>query len=277
MTSTDQAFIKAYRQQGDVLVAAPGYAASNPAASPPRAMNQAPATRTATPMNRQIQSVAVATEGPPAVEDQFRPAFQVDHLAWAGGCTRLSLAAGLQLDRLADALVAAAERDLKVIGLINCRRNEGCTTMLLCAARRLAERGHRVVAVDADFDSPALAQRLGLLPEAGWEEVLSGRLPLEEVAIESLQDRLTIVPLIDGLSATGDPSFTFAALRRHHDLVLVDLGCFDESAADIAAGALDGLVIVHDVRSTSPAELARLRDHLADRHIVEIGVAENFV
>ena len=150
--------------------------------------------------------------------------------------------------------------------------------MLLCAARRLAARGLKVVMVDADFDHPKLARRLGLLPEAGWEEVLAGGLPLAEVLIESLEDRVALLPLPGPLSTESglpDPAASLDLLRRHYDLVLVDLGEVGAEAA--ARNWIDAVVLVHDVRSTPRAELVRATRRLQAAGQVELGVAENFV
>ena len=62
-------------------------------------------------------------------------------------------------DRLADALVAINARGQKVLALGGWYRGEGATTLLLCAARRLVERGIRPVLVDADVRRPRLAKR----------------------------------------------------------------------------------------------------------------------
>jgi Mrp family chromosome partitioning ATPase len=212
--------------------------------------------------------------------EAFRPAFQVEQFAWSAGATRLSRAAGIQLDRLADGLAAGLSDGRRVAALAGCRRGEGCTTLLLCAARRLAERGMRLIMVDADFDSPALARRLGLLPETGWEDVLAGHLPVGEAVIESHGDGLAVLPLRGPLAAdarTLPTGQTFATLRRHYDLVLVDLGQLDAVAQTIARQGVEAVALVRNVHLTPPEEAATMGSHLAAAGIWEAGVAENFV
>ena len=102
--------------------------------------------------------------------------------------------------------------------------------MLLCAARRLAARGKKIVIVDADLSDPQLAKRLGLLPQLGWEDVAAGRQPVEEVLIESATDNIAVLPLCTPLDISG---ISYAAkrlmaeclntLRNNYDLVLMDL------------------------------------------------------
>lgn len=219
----------------------------------------------------------------------FQPSFQVDSFAWPSGCTRLGMLAPDQVDRLADALTRGLDRGQQVVAISGCGRGDGCTTLLLCVARRLAERGLRIAMVDADVDNPLLARRLGLLPEAGWEELLAGRLPLEEVMIESIQDQLALLPLCGSLPGENCPSEDVSrlaqnlnVLREHYDLVLVDWGRFDDAhrgdrpVAEAVLQWVDAVVLVHNVRSTEQSDLDRTRQRLGAAGLVEAGIAENF-
>ena len=88
----------------------------------------------------------------------FQPSFQVDSFAWPSGCTRLTMMAADQVDRMADALTRRLEQGQQVVALGGSQRGDGCTTLLLSVARRLAERGLNVAIVDADFENPLLAR-----------------------------------------------------------------------------------------------------------------------
>jgi Mrp family chromosome partitioning ATPase len=217
-------------------------------------------------------------------EGTFQPSFQVDSFAWPSGCARLRMAAPDEIDQLAGALEDERDAGRQVVAMSGCRRGDGCTTLLLCVARRLAERGLRVAMIDADFDNPLLARRLGLLPEAGWEEVFAARVPVAEVTIESVQDRLAVLPLCGSLpcracpgSEPTDPASALDSLRQHYDLVLVDLGQFGESPARAVIDWIDAAVLVHNVRVASREELDRTRRRMRAAGLVEAGVAENFV
>jgi Mrp family chromosome partitioning ATPase len=301
----DRAFIKAFDRQTEPSMApalnnetpawpaGQSYAASPgddpPAApdlsiaSPPGYGGRAATAQEAVVADRPAQAEEPANEAAAVIlplGEVFRPAFQVEQFAWSAGATRLGRAAGIQLDRLADGLAGGLADGRRVAALAGCRRGEGCTTLLLCAARRLAERGMKVMMVDADFDTPALGRRLGLLPETGWEDVLAGHLPVGEAVIESHADGLAVLPLRGPLAAnvnalpTGQ---TFATLRKHYDLVLVDLGQLDSAAEAVAKQGIDAVTLVRNVRLTPPEEAAGMGSRLAAAGIWEAGVAENFV
>ena len=84
--------------------------------------------------------------------------------------------AARQMGELADALADAAS-DHKVLAVGGCRAGDGATTMLLCAARLLAQRGFRVLLADAAFDDPQLARRLGMRPRRAGKRCWQGGCP----------------------------------------------------------------------------------------------------
>ncbi len=167
--------------------------------------------------------------------------------------------------------------------------------MLLCAARLLAQRGFRVLLADAAFDDPQLARRLGMAPQAGWEEVLAGRLPLEEVIIDSTADRLAVLPAVkpsagdggDNSAGSGAGLETGLAasldvLKQHYDFILVDAGPLqDRCAAGLPAlgsgSGLDAAIVIHNLRTTSAERLAEVQAGLSAAGVVQIGVIQNFV
>lgn len=230
----------------------------------------------------------------------FLPQLQVDRYFWPAAVIRLCQAAEGPLDAVIDIVAFEAAQGKNVVGVAHCRSGDGATTLLLCLARRLADHGVKVAMVDADRQSPRLARRLGVLAEAGWDDVGSRGLPLAEVAIESLHDRLVLVPRQETVPASlaGDaqqarpggtaagqaqevsPTAVVRELRRHYDVVLVDLGhCAKDAAMLAAAGQrpwLDRVILVRHERRPRPAEFAA-----AVRQIQSLGIAlavvDNFV
>ncbi len=220
----------------------------------------------------------------------LRPAWQMEQFSWPKMCRRLFAQAETELDRLADALLAAAERGQKVLAVAGWHYGEGATTLTLCAARRLAQRGIRPVLVDADLERPRLARRLGVQPQAGWNQSPPlWATALAELIVTATADNLALAPACEpseGGRSNGDRSSLtdfLQSLRPHYDLVLVDLGPLEDlgvgygSAGRDALGGLDGLVLVRDQRLTTQQQLEEIQAQLTSARIAVAGIIENFV
>ena len=133
----------------------------------------------------------------------LKPTFQVDRFAWPKPCDTLLEVADATLGQLAEALMAESRGGRKAWYLTSTRRAEGRTTLAICVARYLAQRGVPVALVDADFQNPQLARRLGVLPQVGWESVLDGSAPLGDAMIHATGAGVTLLPL---LSTCIDPA-----------------------------------------------------------------------
>jgi Mrp family chromosome partitioning ATPase len=231
------------------------------------------------------------TEDHRQLPSEFKPAWQVERFTWPRVCRRLIGRAADELDRLADALQMANSRGQKVMAVGGCRQGEGATTLLLCAARRLAERGIKAVLVDADRQRPRLAKRLGVQPQLGWNEVAvdeSGT--LNQAIVEASSNNLAIAPL-DEASVRHDLTARdwsrFAAcietLREHYEMVLVDPGpledleSIDDALAATPGGRIDAVLLVRNRRITSEEDLTRIEERLAAAEIAVTGLIENFV
>ena len=220
----------------------------------------------------------------------FQPAWQVDHFTWPRVCRRLMARAAEELDRLADALSAANVQGQRVLGMAGYRRGEGATTLLLCAARRLAERGIKLALIDADLTRPRLAKRLGVQPQFGWDEVAANEeASLARAIVEAAANNLALLPLREPSEEAGrcdrDPSRLARCveiLRSRYDMVLVNMGPLEESGriggiADwTAAGTIDAVVLAHDQRITTEDELFKVEGQLAVAGIAAVGIVENF-
>lgn len=285
--------------------AAPSEAPTPPAAKPVAEAAPAPAP-VVTPPAPSLAPQPVVALAPPAptaarplssfstpaiVEPEFKPLLEVDHYTWPSICDSLeTLLAGASEDfsTVAESLRERVASGEKVIALAGCGLNAGCTTVLLCLARRLAVKGVKTVVVDADFSRPELARRLGVAAQAGWDDVLRGDLPLEEVVISSSLDQLAVAPWKQK-SASGKvvanrlrAATTFGILRDAYDLVLIDAGCIsnEEHAADFMqsceAAKLNGVYLVFDGREGAIEEASRMHDQLTAAGIPVYGAIENF-
>ncbi len=281
---------KSLNEPGDSLET---IAAKSPPTEPPAETLAQPLTQPqAEPLADPAATTATAT---PTATPAWRPMLEVDHFVWPRICQQLHTVAVRQMEELADALLAAAGTDRKVLAVGGIRSGDGATTMLLCAGRLLAGRGFRVLLADAAFAYPQLARQLAVAPQAGWEAVLAGRLPLEDVIIESTADRLAVLPTVPppsgdrGRNAAGDLAGKEAALAasldvlaQHYDFVLVDVGPLEGRAAAglpaLGSGSgLEAAVVVHNPRTASAQRLAEVQSSLAAAGVTQIGVIQNFV
>ncbi len=221
------------------------------------------------------------TDGPEA--GRFRPLLQVDRLAASPVGQRLQQRAADEMDCLAAALLALAGEDRKVVGFASDHAGQGTTTLLSSAALRLAERGVPLALIDANLAGPRLATELGLLPEYGWEKVLAGTVPVEELVVESVEQSMGVMPLCRQIDAAemADDAAAFrnavATLRAHYGLVLVDLGVPCGAAIGRMFRALDTVLLVRDMRSTHPERLFELHRTLGRAEVHVAGIIESFV
>ncbi len=273
------------------LSASPVETLARPAASP--ASTAAP--QIATPQ------IAAAEHAPATIEARlscgprglagterkpFEPRLRIDAISWPRPSRRLRQVAGQQIKRLAEAVRRAAVSGGKVIGLVASSHGEGCTTVLLAVAMRLAELGQKTLLLDADIARPTLADQVALANQSGWRDVAVGAVPLEEVVTQSDCESVAILPYCGPASPADGPEPTRQAIaallgriRIHYDVVLVDLG------GSLAGGALvenlaehiDSVLAVQNVQTSSPDRLAAFRKRLRRIGLQETGVIENFV
>lgn len=230
----------------------------------------------------------------------FLPQLQVDRYFWPAAVIRLCQVAEGPLDAVIDMVAFEAAQGRNVVGVGHCRSGDGATTLLLCLARRLADHGVKVAIVDADWRSPCLARRLGVLAEAGWDDAWSRGVPLVELVIESAHDRLALVPRQEarGLSPDGKGKLASASrapggqaetvslqavvaeLRPHYDVVLVDLGHCGKNVPMLAAAGqrawIDRVILVRNQRRPRPAEFAQAVRQLRSLGI-DVAVVDNFI
>ncbi|MFV2070240.1 MAG: hypothetical protein ACC645_25000 [Pirellulales bacterium] len=224
-----------------------------------------------------------------SVDEAFRPAASVEGFAWPDTCCRL-------VGQMADDWDGAVSRLLdhgrdgtgQVVGIAGCRRGAGCTTVLLCLARRLAELGVSVAMVDADLGQPTLAQRLGVVVKTGWGDVLRDGLPLCDAMVQSTTDRAALLPARRPMPVAEQgvrslpASIGLRVLRSHYRLVLVDMGpLLDVPREQLALGlveraGIDTVLLVHDMRQPHAVDRLQATSRLRQAGTTVIGITETF-
>ena len=273
-------------------------AAPAPIVAPAALESPLPGSQTPVADNRVAATSAVTEIPAPTVEqalvdadlpeyDGFRPLLQVERLSWPEIVGRLAQEAGDALSHFTDELRHGVLGGCKVIALTGCRRGDGVTTLVLCLAHCLVERGLRVAVLDGDFEHPRLGRRLGLLPEAGWQQAIFGQMSLAEVTIESVEDRLMVLPWASPSASDRHkvplpcrPVETLGELRESYDVILVDAGSSGQDSSSLLGsvseqGWADAVVLIHHVRSVAQAEYLETCCRLQAGH-EKIVVVENF-
>lgn len=207
-------------------------------------------------------------------EPSFRPLLEVDAFRWPTVCYELWKEYAPLFAPVVEQLVAAGEAGRSMIGFYGTRQGIGCTTMQLCLAKLLADTGKKVAIVDGDFSMAQLAQQLGLGVETGWEDVLSGSLPLAECVVQSVEDRIALLPLVqpnhsaDDLLSNIHASVSAGMLRYQFDLVLFDLGTAGSGPQALAAQAigaqcrLDACLAIAEAGQTNLAPIQKIAETL---------------
>ena len=167
-------------------------------------------------------------------------------------------------------------RDVKKIVVTSCAAGEGKSFLTMHIVQNLAQRGNRVVLVDADLRRSLLVRSYGLETTGEWHGLahyLAGYDDLDDVIYSTNYDNMYFIPtgrdvanpvqLLDS-QHFGD---MLDALAEHFDYVIVDappIGLVID-AAEIAK-ACDGTVIVIEYNKT------RRRDIIeAEKQIMNAG------
>jgi len=229
----------------------------------------APAVKQSSP-RRPLSTFAVPEQAPTT---SFQPVFEVDGFRWPESVCNLLEAHRSLLSPVVEQLVTASEAGRSMVGIAGLRSGIGCSTVLMCLARLLAETGKAVAMVDGNFQSCMLAKSLGLEFEIGWEDVLSGKVPLAESIVNSIDDQISLLPLNGSHSSPSEllagiqTSVSAGVLRYHYDVVLFDLGSPAEGPQLAAVQnmlehcRLDASILVADT-SANDAESGQSIDHL---------------
>jgi Mrp family chromosome partitioning ATPase len=302
MSALDQAFIRAYEGDGGTLAPAPGsrpHMGVFPGTGKTQGGTVGATESKSLGADRRLDSGAVGRHpdasspedsggqsargerrplssfsAGPVVEASFEPALEVDQFRFSQVSHELITTHRAAWQGALEAIAAALESGQTVLGVAGADHRVGATTTVICLARMLQAAGIRTVMVDGDFRSAALASHLGLAVELGWEDVLAGRIPLAESVITSLEDGMTLLPLVHGGEPSAEKldtihaSVTAGVLRYHHDVVLLDLGPLTvASQAGVARRIvrqcrLDGVLLVTDDRVAGEPSLDLL-DNLA--------------
>ena len=173
----------------------------------------------------------------------------------------------------------------KIILITSALPREGKTTTSINTAIVLAQKGTRVLLIDADLRRPSVHKALGINPRVGLSNVLTGGATLQQATVRStIMPNLYILPAGPPppnpaeLMASAQMVDLLAELRNQYDHVILDtpptLSVTDAVVLSIRADAV--VLVIRSAQTTKPA-LRRSRDILAQVNARVAGVLLNAV
>lgn len=258
---------------------------------------QEPVAKTASPkpgVPSPDTSAPKKTFTPPAVPP-FAAVWEVDEFEFSDtvialfGEASLIKAIGFPLDR-------AVSEGLQTLLITSIEHGAGRTTVATGIAIAAAAAGLRVAIVDATMatasarastDGSSLADALNLDIQFGWIEAIRSGISIAETAIHSIEDQLTVLPLVlpmAGLPPTSDEfGRVIQTLRQAFDLIVIDGPPCTEAAFrplvshPSGTAAVDAAILVQDMRDASADQANRVMETLRRDGITGLGMVQNFV
>jgi Mrp family chromosome partitioning ATPase len=240
-----------------------------------------------------IVSEAAAAEAIAAEENlrrakmrSFTPVWEVDHLHWPLVCESLLAECQDSLMDVAINLSKASEEGLQVLAVTSPEAGNGRSTVSCCLAQIAGAAGLRVAIVDGDIENPSLSYQTNLDVDQDWKTAILTEMPLEEVAVHSIEDQVTLIPLLEPIhdfemdEHDNRIAFMLQQLSESFDLVLVDMGHMDSKRTLVTAmaeqGILSAVLTVVDPHKTTPQKIEACIRRIRRTGITSVGIVENF-
>jgi exopolysaccharide transport family protein len=173
----------------------------------------------------------------------------------------------------------------KVIMITSALPQEGKTTTSINCAVVLAQKGIRVLLIDADLRRPSIHKTLGMGPRSGLSNVLTGSATLEQTITGSaILPNLSILPAGTPppnpaeLLASSNMRDVLEELRGQYDHIVVDTPpTLSVTDAVVLSPRADAIVLVIRSGHTTKQALRRSRDILTQVNAKVSGVLLNAV
>jgi polysaccharide biosynthesis transport protein len=173
----------------------------------------------------------------------------------------------------------------KVIMITSALPQEGKTTTSINCAVVLAQKGVRVLLIDADLRRPSIHKTLGMGPRTGLSNVLTGSTTLDQaITRTAVLPNLFVLPAGTPppnpaeLLASANMRDVLAQLREQYDHIVVDTPpSLSVTDAVVLSPRADAVVLVIRSGQTTKQALRRSRDILAQVNAKVVGVLLNAV
>ncbi len=173
----------------------------------------------------------------------------------------------------------------KVILITSALPEEGKTTTSINCAIVLAQKGARVLLIDADLRRPSIHRMLGVVPKTGLSNVLTGSASLQQAIVRSpLVPNLFVLPAGTQppnpaeLLASSEMGSVLDDLREQYDHIVIDTPpTLPVTDAVVMAARADAVILVTRAGSTTKHALRQARDILLQVNAKVSGVLLNAV
>jgi capsular exopolysaccharide synthesis family protein len=161
---------------------------------------------------------------------------------------------------------------------------EGKTTTSINCAVVLAQKGGRVLLIDADLRRPSIHKTLGMGPHSGLSNVLTGSTTLNDATRSAILPNLFVLaagtppPDPAELLASSKMRDVLAELREQYDHIVIDTPpSLSVTDAVVLSPRADAVVLVIRSGQTTKQALRRSRDILTQVNAKVVGVLLNAV
>lgn len=216
----------------------------------------------------------------------FNPSWEVDQFFWPEVVKHIETAHADAFQQIGKHLSLANRDGLKVMAVTSGERGVGRSTVAMHMARCAASAGLRVALLDGDTFCPSLVDQLRLDMQQGWQDCLFENVPLNEIAIHSIADNITLFPLT---SVVSQPQMhanlhRMAKLIRRisnaFDMVFIDGNRLNLEQRDMVGVAqesvVDAAIVVVDTELSIKEKVDTAVSILQGMGISSIGLVENF-
>jgi Mrp family chromosome partitioning ATPase len=251
--------------------------AGNPVTEPLTASEPMADSPAAGPMPEAATTGASCT---PPNRHSFEPAWEVDVFDVPAVAADLFFEEQF-FETIAQRMRDAVDDGLRSLIVTSAQTGEGRSTIAMGIALAAAATGLRVALVDGDTEEPTLADDLRLELDSGWVDALRGGLPIDQIAVHSVQDGVTLIPLVlptpgSGAATEAEVGQLMDALQERFDLAIIDGPTSAMPRIQQFAPLVDTVVIARDASRTDDATINDLSDRLQAAGIKGVGVVENF-
>lgn len=216
----------------------------------------------------------------------FAASWEVDTFFWPEVLMHLERSNPNSFREIGYHLAQANTSGLKVMAVTSGERGVGRSTVAMHMARSASAAGLKVALVDADAFTPSLVDQLRLDVQLGWQSCLFEAVPLEEIAVHSVSDNVTLFPLTSTLSQEQVHvnllriSKLIRRISTAFDLVILDSSRLNLDQRDLAGvssdSAVDAAVVVVDSELSIKEKIDSAISILQTMGLGSIGLVENF-